>query len=136
MSSVTTATSGNKLQQEVQQSHAAARGPGIAAAPLVASTQAGSWHCLPQVDFAIVVVSVLVIALEALLSSAAAIQGLRALRAIKPLRMLTRSAGMRMVFKSIAMSLAAMGNVSIVLLMFFLIFAILGTQLFMGLLYR
>ena len=63
-------------------------------------------------------------------------QGLRALRAIKPLRMLTRSAGMRMVFKSIVLSLAAMANVSIVLIIFFFIFAILGTQLFMGLLAR
>lgn len=40
--------------------------------------------------------------------------------------MLTRSAGMRMVFKSLVLSLAAMGNVSIVLILFFLIFAILG----------
>jgi len=39
-----------------------------------------------------------------------------------------------MVFKSIVLSLAAMANVSIVLIIFFLIFAILGTQLFMGLL--
>ena len=50
--------------------------------------------------------------------------------------MLTRSAGMRMVFKSIVLSLAAMANVSIVLIIFFFIFAILGTQLFMGLLAR
>ncbi len=46
------------------------------------------------------------------------------------------SAGMRMVFKSIMLSMAAMGNVSIVCMMFFLIFAILGTQLFMGHLWR
>lgn len=73
---------------------------------------------------------------QAVLSNAAAAQGLKALRAIKPLRMLTRSAGMRMVFKSIVLSLAAMANVSIVLIIFFFIFAILGTQLFMGLLSR
>ncbi len=55
-------------------------------------------------------------------------QGLRVLRAIKPLRALTRSAGMQQIFKSLTLSLAAMGNVSIVVLLFFLIFAILGTQ--------
>lgn len=56
------------------------------------------------------------------------LQGLRVLRAIKPLRALTRSAGMQQIFKSLTLSLAAMGNVSIVVLLFFLIFAILGAQ--------
>lgn len=55
-------------------------------------------------------------------------QGLRVLRAVKPLRALTRSAGMQLIFKSLTLSLAAMGNVSIVVLLFFLIFAILGVQ--------
>jgi Ion transport protein len=55
-------------------------------------------------------------------------QALRVLRAIKPLRALTRSAGMQLIFKSLTLSLAAMGNVSVVVLLFFLIFAILGVQ--------
>jgi SNF family Na+-dependent transporter len=59
---------------------------------------------------------------------AATPQGLRVLRAIKPLRALTRSAGMQLIFRSLTLSLAAMGNVSIVVLLFFLIFAILGVQ--------
>lgn len=63
-----------------------------------------------QLDFAIVVVSILSLILEAVLSSSSAMQGLRALRAIKPLRMLSRSAGMRMVLHSIFKSLAAMGE--------------------------
>eukprot|EP00798_Chlamydomonas_sp_ICE-L_P015920 gene15920-22054_t len=88
-----------------------------------------------KVDFAIVVISVMVLTLEAIASDASAVQALRVLRAVKPLRMLTRSPGMRMVFKSLIMSLVAMGNVSIVLVMFFLIFAMLGTHLFMGLFY-
>jgi hypothetical protein len=37
--------------------------------------------------------------------------------------------------RSLTLSLAAMGNVSIVVLLFFLIFAILGVQLFCGLFY-
>jgi hypothetical protein len=56
------------------------------------------------------------------------LQALRVLRAIKPLRVLTRSAGMQLIFKSLTMSLAAMGNVSVVVMLFFLIFAILGVQ--------
>lgn len=40
------------------------------------------------------------------------------------------------VFKSVTQSLAAMANVSVVVILFFLVFAILGTQLFMGLLHR
>jgi hypothetical protein len=59
---------------------------------------------------------------------AALLQALRVLRAIKPLRALTRSAGMQLIFKSLTLSLAAMGNVSIVVMLFFLIFAILGVQ--------
>jgi hypothetical protein len=58
-------------------------------------------------------------------------QGLRVLRAIKPLRVLTRSAGMQQIFKSLTLSLAAMGNVSMVVLLFFLIFGILGVQVSM-----
>ncbi len=81
----------------------------------------------------IVVVSILIMAVEPLTSNAGVLMALRVLRALKPLRMLTRSPGMRMVFKSLVQSLAAMANVALFCLMFFLIFAILGTQLFMGL---
>jgi hypothetical protein len=81
----------------------------------------------------IVVVSILVLALESLTSNAAILTALRVLRALKPLRMLTRSVEMRAVFKSLMLSLVAMANVSLFCLLFFLIFAILGTQLFMGL---
>lgn len=63
-----------------------------------------------------------------MLLPAAWVQGLRVLRAIKPLRALTRSAGMQQIFKSLTLSLAAMGNVSMVVLLFFLIFGILGVQ--------
>ncbi|KAL6748527.1 Ion transport protein-domain-containing protein [Haematococcus lacustris] len=87
------------------------------------------------VDFIIVVVSVLVLALESTVNNAEAATALRVLRAIKPLRMLTRSPGMRIVFKSVLLSISAMGNVSLVCFMFFIIFAILGTQLFMGLMW-
>ncbi|GLI63280.1 hypothetical protein VaNZ11_006186 [Volvox africanus] len=89
-----------------------------------------------QVDFLIVVTSLLEIILDTVTDSVDAVSALRALRALKPLRLLTRSAGMRLVFKSVTMSLMSMANVSIVCILFFLIFAILGVQLFSGRFYR
>ncbi len=80
--------------------------------------------------------SVLDIILTAVTTSVAAVAALRVLRAFKPLRLLTRSAGMRLVFKSVTMSLMSMANVSVVCVLFFLIFAILGVQLFAGRFYR
>lgn len=48
----------------------------------------------------------------------------------------TLSPPQRLVFKSVTLSLAAMANVSVVVILFFLVFAILGVQLFSGLLHR
>ncbi|GMH39581.1 hypothetical protein BSKO_07479 [Bryopsis sp. KO-2023] len=87
-----------------------------------------------QVDLLIVASSILVIVLES--THVQFVKGFRVLRAIKPLRALTRSAGMLLVFRSVTLSLAAMANVSIVCLLFFAIFAILGVQLFSGRFYR
>ena len=47
-------------------------------------------------------------------------------------RTLTRSAGMMLVFKALTMSLAAMGNVTVVLCLNFIIFGIMGVNLFGG----
>ena len=82
----------------------------------------------------IVLSSIMVLVLESV--DLRLVKGLRVLRAIKPLRALTRSAGMQLVFRSVTLSLAAMANVSIVCLIFFIIFAILGVQLFSGRFYR
>ncbi len=84
----------------------------------------------------IVVVSVLIMAVEPLTSNVGVLMALRVLRALKPLRMLTRSEEMRIVVKSLMLSVVAMANVSLFCLLFFVIFAILGTQLFMGLFSR
>ena len=80
--------------------------------------------------------SVVEIILLTITTSVGAVSALRVLRAFKPLRLLTRSAGMRLVFKSVTMSLMSMANVSVVCILFFLIFAILGVQLFSGRFYR
>lgn len=63
-------------------------------------------------------------------------QSLRVLRAAKPLRALTRSEGMRLVFDGILHSLSGLGETCILLVLFMLIFAILGVQLFCGKFYR
>jgi hypothetical protein len=69
-------------------------------------------------------------------SAPAHVQALRVLRAIKPLRVLTRSEGMRLVFASVTRSLGAVGNLTVLLVLFMLIFAILGVQLFSGKFHR
>ena len=60
------------------------------------------------------------------------VKSLRVLRAVRPLRALTKSAGMRLVLKSVALSIGAMFNVSAVLLLTFAVFGILGVQIFSG----
>jgi hypothetical protein len=82
------------------------------------------------VDALIVVTSLILLALEK--SKVEILNSLKVLRAIKPLRALTRSQGMQLIFKSVSLSLAAMANVSMVVLLLMLIFAILGVQLFHG----
>jgi len=91
-----------------------------------------SSNCL---DGVIVFVTILLLALETS-SDFRAVRSLRVLRAIRPLRALTRSSGMRVVLRSVSLSIAAMVNVSIVCLMFFFVFGILGVQLFSGRFYR
>jgi hypothetical protein len=89
-----------------------------------------------QVDFGIALVSLLALVLQMLTKNAQALMVLRALRAIKPIRMLTRSSGMRIVFRSLVLSLASMGSVTAACVLFMAIFAITGCQLFKGLFAR
>lgn len=55
--------------------------------------------------------------------------------AVKPLRTLTHSVGMLVVLKSVAQSVVAMANVSLLLIMTFTMFGAMGMQLFSGRLY-
>ena len=57
---------------------------------------------------------------------------LRLLRAFRPLRMVNRIAGMKLVIMSLVSAAPGLGNVCILLFAVFLIFAILGLSLFMG----
>lgn len=85
-----------------------------------------------DVDLAIVVTSLLSLTLETAVKDVRAVRSLRVLRAMKPLRAVTRSAGMQVVLRSMVLSIAAVSNVTLVLLLFLVVFAILGVQLFGG----
>ncbi|XP_069482586.1 sodium channel protein 1 brain-like [Ambystoma mexicanum] len=57
---------------------------------------------------------------------------LRPVRALRPLRIISRWEGMRLVVNSLVVSIPAIANVMLVCLIFWLIFGILGVQLFGG----
>ena len=84
-----------------------------------------------QLDFFIVVTTLLELMLTSV-GGLKAVRSLRILRAIRPLRALTKSSGMRLFLKSVALSIGAMVNVSVVMLMFFVIFGILGVKCLLG----
>ena len=61
-----------------------------------------------------------------------AIRVLRVLRVLRPLRLISRHGGMRVVIALLLRTLPKVGDVALVSLLFLLIFAILGVQLFAG----
>ncbi|CAG9463932.1 unnamed protein product [Pedinophyceae sp. YPF-701] len=83
-----------------------------------------------KLDLMIAAVSLIEVSLQS--SSIRGLKAFRVLRAFKPLRALTRSAGMQLVFRSITLSMASMANVSVILMLFVMVFGILGVQLFNG----
>jgi hypothetical protein len=60
------------------------------------------------------------------------LKALRALRALRPLRMISRDPGMKLIVNALLKSIPSMGNVTIVCLLFVLIFAIMGVDFFKG----
>ena len=65
-------------------------------------------------------------------SSLQSLKALRALRALRPLRMISRNQGMKLIVNALLSSLPSMTNVTIVCLLFLLIFAIMGVDSFKG----
>jgi len=63
-------------------------------------------------------------------------KSLRALRALRPLRMVSRNEGMKAVVDSMFKAIPAIADVMLVLLLFLLIFSILGVQLMKGKFFR
>eukprot|EP00854_Cymbomonas_tetramitiformis_P007283 gene7283-8672_t len=92
-----------------------------------------------QLDFLIVVTSILSLMLGSSGVSGGGndfLAALRVFRAVRPLRVISRSRGVRIVIYSLVQSLAAMFHVMIVCFLFFFIFGILGVQLFAGTFYK
>uniref|UniRef100_A0A7S3DJI7 Calcium-channel protein CCH1 n=1 Tax=Palpitomonas bilix TaxID=652834 RepID=A0A7S3DJI7_9EUKA len=69
---------------------------------------------------------------ENTLATLKALRSLRTFRALRPLRVVNRNPGMKVAVLCLLKSLPSMANVLAVCLLFYLIFAILGTQLFKG----
>ncbi|CAG9855273.1 unnamed protein product [Phyllotreta striolata] len=88
-------------------------------------------------DFLIVMVSL--INFVASLVGAGGIQAfktMRTLRALRPLRAMSRMQGMRVVVNALVQAIPSIFNVLLVCLIFWLIFAIMGVQLFAGKYYK
>ncbi|XP_064410682.1 sodium channel protein type 2 subunit alpha-like isoform X3 [Latimeria chalumnae] len=84
-------------------------------------------------DFLIVDVSLVSLAAHALgYSELGAIKSLRTLRALRPLRALSRFEGMRVVVNALIGAIPSIMNVLLVCLIFWLIFSIMGVNLFAG----
>ncbi|KAG7267232.1 LOW QUALITY PROTEIN: hypothetical protein CRUP_010661 [Coryphaenoides rupestris] len=84
-------------------------------------------------DFLIVDVSLVSLAASAMqVSDLAAIRSLRTLRALRPLRALSRFEGMRVVVNALMGAIPSIFNVLLVCLIFWLIFSIMGVNLFAG----
>ncbi|XP_076844007.1 sodium channel protein type 4 subunit alpha A [Brachyhypopomus gauderio] len=88
-------------------------------------------------DFLIVDVSIISLTANLLgYSELGPIKSLRTLRALRPLRALSRFEGMRVVVKALVGAIPSIVNVLLVCLMFWLIFSIMGVNLFAGKFYR
>ena len=64
------------------------------------------------------------------------LKALRTIRALRPLRMVSRSPGMKVVVLALFQAIPAVANVLLVCMLFYLIFGILGLQLMRGLFHR
>mmetsp|Transcript_8879 Transcript_8879/g.23151 ORF Transcript_8879/g.23151 Transcript_8879/m.23151 type:complete len:1940 (-) Transcript_8879:70-5889(-) len=93
-----------------------------------------AWNWL---DFIIVVVSMISTygADDPTLANIKFFKSLRALRALRPLRVIKRNPGLKIVVVALLSSIPAMLNVAVVFLLWFSMYAMLGTQLFKGKLY-
>ncbi len=102
-----------------------------------------SWNIL---DGVLVVVSLISIAFEFYLQMAntgeepprifGIIRVLRLLRALRPLRVINRAPGLKVVVQTLIGSLKPIGTVLLICGLFFIIFGILGVQLFSGKFHR
>ncbi|XP_073989252.1 sodium voltage-gated channel paralytic isoform X5 [Rhodnius prolixus] len=84
-------------------------------------------------DFIIVMLSLInLVAIWAGAADIPAFRSMRTLRALRPLRAVSRWEGMRVVVNALVQAIPSIFNVLLVCLIFWLIFAIMGVQLFAG----
>uniref|UniRef100_A0AAQ4PN40 Voltage-dependent T-type calcium channel subunit alpha n=1 Tax=Gasterosteus aculeatus aculeatus TaxID=481459 RepID=A0AAQ4PN40_GASAC len=92
-----------------------------------------SWNIL---DGMLVLISVIDILVSLLSNSGTKILGmlrvLRLLRTLRPLRVISRAPGLKLVVETLMSSLKPIGNIVVICCAFFIIFGILGVQLFKG----
>jgi len=90
------------------------------------------WNCL---DFTIVFFSIITWVLEAYATGDVSfLRGFRALRALRPLRVVSKNEGIKTVVNALLESIPALINVLLIVILFLLVFGILGIQLFKGML--
>ncbi|XP_042187807.1 sodium channel protein type 4 subunit alpha A-like [Callorhinchus milii] len=90
-------------------------------------------------DFFLVVVSTCFFILAMLgnrIQAFKSLRSLRTLRALRPLRAISRWEGMRLVVNALVASIPSISNVMLVCLVFWLIFGIVGVQIFGGMFFR
>ncbi|XP_059180439.1 voltage-dependent T-type calcium channel subunit alpha-1G isoform X2 [Centropristis striata] len=92
-----------------------------------------SWNIL---DGMLVMISVIDILVSLISTSGTKILGmlrvLRLLRTLRPLRVISRAPGLKLVVETLMSSLKPIGNIVVICCAFFIIFGILGVQLFKG----
>uniref|UniRef100_A0A3B4FBI7 Voltage-dependent T-type calcium channel subunit alpha n=1 Tax=Pundamilia nyererei TaxID=303518 RepID=A0A3B4FBI7_9CICH len=92
-----------------------------------------SWNIL---DGMLVMISVIDILVSLISQSETKILGmlrvLRLLRTLRPLRVISRAPGLKLVVETLMSSLKPIGNIVVICCAFFIIFGILGVQLFKG----
>uniref|UniRef100_A0A672PQL6 Voltage-dependent T-type calcium channel subunit alpha n=1 Tax=Sinocyclocheilus grahami TaxID=75366 RepID=A0A672PQL6_SINGR len=92
-----------------------------------------SWNIL---DGMLVMISVIDILVSMISNSGTKILGmlrvLRLLRTLRPLRVISRAPGLKLVVETLMTSLKPIGNIVVICCAFFIIFGILGVQLFKG----
>ncbi|XP_052467533.1 voltage-dependent T-type calcium channel subunit alpha-1G isoform X7 [Carassius gibelio] len=92
-----------------------------------------SWNIL---DGMLVMISVIDILVSLIFNSGTKILGmlrvLRLLRTLRPLRVISRAPGLKLVVETLMSSLKPIGNIVVICCAFFIIFGILGVQLFKG----
>lgn len=90
-------------------------------------------------DGSLVIISIIDLSMSLLSSSSPRIFGIlrvfRLLRSLRPLRVINRAPGLKLVVQTLLSSLRPIGNIVLICCTFFVIFGILGVQLFKGAFY-